>query len=1157
MSWRSSPHDPREAGGARPDGAERVGLAALDEALRLLSREHRVLAARRALALVLSRAAVMLAALALAALLTRYDLLRAASWGPLALWLTGALVAASAVIGSRRLFSAPDAAAMRQTASLVEGEQRLRRGTLAGLVDLAHGVPEGTSADLAFRAAGETARVLPPYGLAPAVERELARLVRRRAAQLGGAAVFATLAVWYAGEAASLLASPLSAARSLVAPRISISVSSRRIPAGGEVTVIVDAGTSGHPSLHVRATGESWREVALDPGPDGRASRLLSDIRTSLFLYASAGPATSDTVRVAVVEPPFVTSLELTARYPAYLERPEEPLAAGDGPLALPVGTVVLISGTASSPLSRASLVRRPSTGLARDTSAHRAREAAGGEDGMPLRVSGPRFSGELQVRGSATWTLAATDRGGMGLSEPVPSLQVVALPDSAPVVSVPVPGTDTTAPIDLRPVLVVDAGDDHGLDRVEIVSWRVSRLGVIGDTVVDTLAGVSGADRVVQSRELDLTARGLLPGDTLRFFARARDRAAPANVGASREYALRLRSMAELREAVRAAADTLARDAAALAVDQSVLSRRTEDLAAQRNRTADPSPQRRDGREVRQETQRAVPFEQAEEAGRVAERQRELAERAMELRDELQRLARAAEEAGLTDPAWRERLAQLEDLLREAITPELRQRLDELRQALERLDPRAVQEALRNLVTEQARLRRELERSAELFERAALEGALQTYAAQLEAMRRAEEQWAARAEARRDSAAAAAEQRQLASEVDSLRRGLERLSDRLVQRGDSAAARELRESTRELEEAEGDIEAAADAMERGARAEAGREATSAAQRLSPLAERLRRQQQEMAAAWRLEVLRMMDLAVSETIALAAEEERMAGELRRGEGSAEARGRQSAVEQGIERVVRRLQQAAGRHALVSPRLGAALGQARENVAQSRQSLEGTSPQPLDAAEQAEAAAEALSAAAFLLLRNREQVAGAQSGSGFAEAVERLARLAGQQGQLNDQLGGLIPLLGSGEEAVMAQLRELAARQRALANELERMGGMGLPGRPEQLAEEARQLADRMEQGRLDRGTIERQQRLFRRMLDAGRTLRNEDEDQEPERRSETARERGEGELRAPRGAMPAGSALRYPVPGWELLKGLSAAERAMVLDYFRRINAQR
>src|SRR5439155_905358 len=132
------------------------------------------------------------------------------------------------------------------------------------------------------------------------------------------------------------------------------------------------------------------------------------------------------------------------------------------------------------------------------------------------------------------------------------------------------------------------------------------------------------------------------------------------------------------------------------------------------------------------------------------------------------------------------------------------------------------------------------------------------------------------------------------------------------------------------------------------------------------------------------------------------------------------------------------------------------------------------------------AVDALNATALALARSRGQVAGARSGTGFAEAVEQLARLAESQRGLNGQAQGLLPLMGMGGQAVLEQLRALATRQRALAEQLERLQAAGASPAAGPLAEEARELARQLEAGRLDRQTIERQSRLYRRLLHAGR-----------------------------------------------------------------------
>jgi hypothetical protein len=163
----------------------------------------------------------------------------------------------------------------------------------------------------------------------------------------------------------------------------------------------------------------------------------------------------------------------------------------------------------------------------------------------------------------------------------------------------------------------------------------------------------------------------------------------------------------------------------------------------------------------------------------------------------------------------------------------------------------------------------------------------------------------------------------------------------------------------------------------------------------------------------------------------------------------------------------------------------------------------------------------------------------------------MAQLAQQQGGLGRQGAGLLPMAASG--AVRAQLQRMAARQRALAQELERLRGQGDMAGAGEMAEEAKELARRLEAGRLDRSVVERQERLFRRMLDAGRTLRGREEDQKKERQSTTAT--GDSVHLPPAlRARLQGDDERLRVPTWDELQQFSPEERRLVVDYFRRLS---
>jgi hypothetical protein len=248
----------------------------------------------------------------------------------------------------------------------------------------------------------------------------------------------------------------------------------------------------------------------------------------------------------------------------------------------------------------------------------------------------------------------------------------------------------------------------------------------------------------------------------------------------------------------------------------------------------------------------------------------------------------------------------------------------------------------------------------------------------------------------------------------------------------------------------------------------------------------------------------------------------------------------------------RVQGIAGKNALVTGQSSVALAAALDQMRQAREALSSPVPNSEDAAEHAGQAVDQLNQAAIQLSRTRGDVAQSQSGAGLAEALERLSQMASQQGQIGRASGGLLPLAET-PGAIQSELRRLAARQRALSQGLERLRSTGeIPGAGA-MAEEAKDLAQRLEAGRLDRETVERQERLFRRMLDAGRTLQGTEEDEKKERQSTAATGDSVHLPPALRAKLQSeGDQIRFP--SWEELQRLSPQERRLVVEYFRRLS---
>lgn len=1007
---------------------------------------------------------------------------------------------------------------------LVEAATRGRPGSIVGLV--AATPPPGASTQLWTLADRKAVAVVD--GAALAVGRLLARDTRTSLLVAAGVAALGAVLFLAASPGAGRAAAFWHPLRTLADARtpVRLAVDRTAVRRGDSVTVTIDVPAATRATLWTRGPGEPWQPAPVALDSLGHARRRLGPLLGDLYLRASSGGRRSAAIRVAVALPAFVAGLELTARYPSYLARADEPLAPAADTIPIPEGTVVLTSGATSVPLARAAWRR--------------------GDVRVPLAVAGSAFSGRLAPRGSGTWLLELATADGVPLEGDAPELRLTVVRDSAPVVAVPVPGRDTTLPLTLRQPLVIDARDDHGLTRLEVVSWRVSQTGKVGEAVRESL-DVSGAgERTIVQGDLDAGQRGLLPGDTLRLRVDAWDNAPTPHLGRSPEIALRLPSLEELRAATRTATRDATAEADSIAAAQLELGRRTSDLAQQRSR--DGAAARRSAEGEREATGGgALPFQATERAQAVARDQEALQARVQELSRAMERIARAAEAAGIGDTAFQARLREVQELLRRAVTPELEQRLRELQEALAKLDPEATRRALERLAEAQQQLRAELERSQELFRRAAIEGTLASLAADAEDLRRRQAEWNRDAAPRPDSAAAA-RQRALAGGADSLARGIGRVAKDIAAPPGALAAPE-----RAAREAGGAMQRAAQSADLRQAAAAGREGAEAERQLAGVPDQLRGQLDSLAQAWRGETLAALDRALFETSAMAARQQQVSDALHRGEAGARTRSQQASVEEGTDVVARAIRAAAGKHALVSPQLDAALGYAKRQMAAARGQLEEADPNATSAAALADDALDALNAVAVGLAQSRKQVSGAQSGTGFAEAVERLARLARDQQGLNGQAQGLLPLMGAGQ-AIMEQLRALAARQRALAEQLERMQAQGISSAAGPLAQEARELARQLEAGRLDQRTIERQQRLYHRLLDAGRTLSNDEPDQNKERQSRPAT--GDS-VHVPAalksGATGAGPRLRYPT--WDELQGLTPEQRRLVLDYFRRLNA--
>ena len=296
-------------------------------------------------------------------------------------------------------------------------------------------------------------------------------------------------------------------------------------------------------TLYLRSPGESWKSRGVRLDSLGRATITTPPLQSDLYARLTSGGRSSDTVAVRVRLPVFLGTLKVIARYPAYLGLESEPVPTGGDTLILPAGTRLETRGEATAPLASAAWLS--------------------GSKAESLSVTETSFTGTFAPRRSGEYRLSLVTTTGAPLAGDSVRLPVRLVPDSAPGVEIPVPGADTLAPLSLQLPLIIDARDDHSVTAVTLESRRISRMGLIDSARRENVpVPPERPDRAILTFTLDLNRRGLLPGDTVRYFATARDNTPRGQIGRSREYVLRLPTMSEVRAAQRQATESVGQPA-------------------------------------------------------------------------------------------------------------------------------------------------------------------------------------------------------------------------------------------------------------------------------------------------------------------------------------------------------------------------------------------------------------------------------------------------------------------------------------------------------------------------------------------------------------------------------------------------------------------
>lgn len=679
-----------------------------------------------------------------------------------------------------------------------------------------------------------------------------------------------------------------------------------------------------------------------------------------------------------------------------------------------------------------------------------------------------------LNVRADEKYRLMAVSPGGADTfvsSE----YRITALPDLPP--QAELLGDEATEGLEDGAGLLVEgrASDDFGLSQVRI-AYQLHGRGGIGPKI--GAAGL-GADTSV-AIAWDPTSLGLLPGDSLVYWLEAVDNDAVSGpkTGRSRARVLRLPSLADIYRM------EAGRDSA---------------LAAE---VAGVQPEQTELREQLQRLSQAI-----KESRRVDWQQQAAMERAVADQQELlDRLERAADQALENmrpqgrrveiDAETASKLRELQQLFDQVATDEMRRAMDRLSKALESMDRQEVAKALENMKLTSEELKQKLDQAIAALRELQQQRQLDMMREDLDRLVREQKEIkeaSARDGGRDNADRLARRQEQAAKDLEALAERARQLGEQM---GPASEAGEALKRSSEGIKAKGTpskMSRAGQKLSEGNHQGARDLQQQALEDMADLSQGLESASSSMASARNRARAQALRQKAREVLSLSQQQEDLNRSMSQGGDQNDLAERQQALSRAGARL--KNQMAGQQGMMIPPQAASSL--ARALLAMERLGQEIMGGRMGQSRQQGQEAVAALNQAAASMLEASSRGGGSQGGGDMMQDIEGLS---GQQSEINQQILGLLPSAGGQEalsEEARSQMARLAAQQEAVRQGLEEFNRKyadrhDRTDRLDDLAAEMQQAAEDLRRQQVGEQTRERQERILNRLLQAQRSLRDQD-----------------------------------------------------------------
>lgn len=873
------------------------------------------------------------------------------------------------------------------------------------------------------------------------------------------------------------------------------------------------------------------QEIILSRTATDSFSYLIPNVRDTLDYFFSLKNQQSDNFSIFPIERPLLRTMEIHVTPPSYSKI--EPFFLGEniGDINALKGSKIKLSGLANKELASADIV-------------------FGEKKRKPLNFQGRRVSTDFSIVQDDTYSIHLEDQNGYKDSSPI-TYKINVIPDNYPIVRIVSPGKDIDLGDDMTIPLAIEAEDDFGVSQLRLAYQLIPN----GEGDIDSAAFVYsaisgydvGEDQLRVLLDWDLSSVDMFPTDVLVYFAEVfdNDNISGPKSAKSNMYRARFPSLYEMYEDVAQDQDDVT-DAFEETLEKSRdLQQKLDQLSLEMKRSSD------------------MDWQQQQEVEEAVQQQREIEEQLQQVTEQLDEMIENIKKNNLFTPETLQKFEEIQQLYSDIMTPELQDLMQQMNEAMENVDEEMVKKAMEEMKLNAEEYNETLDRTIALLKKLKAEQKLD------QAQKMAQDLADRQEDITKASEQPNADNQRLEKEQDRINKDAEALENLINDLQQDAkdipsmpeepindAANELQNQN--LQQSLQDLK---EMLAQNQMSNAPQKSSQNQQSFQKMSESLQQAQQMMSGEMQQQAMQAMRKGSHDLLQLSKQQEQLLQQTRpMSRNSAEfpqAANRQQEMASALKRVVDDMSQAMKENFGIDPRVSQELGQAMVKMDNALTQMESR-----DANRAAQGQGEAMSHinSAIRQLQQSMQNMQSQGGSGgmsYQQFMQQMQQMGDAQSQINQQTQGMQPGgMSLGQQAAMARL---AAQQRQVRKSMEQLakeaGGMSeVLGSLDNIADDMKKVEQDFANKQITRDTINRQNRILSRMLDAQKSVNQREFSRE--RKAET----GKNYITTSPGALPEDLGERQNQLQQDLLRakkeGYSRDYLKVIENYFKALTEQ-